>query len=819
MSALWQDFQYSVRVLRNNPTFTIAAVLTLALGVGANTAIFTAVNAVLVNPLPFKSPDELVFVMESDLRNRNMLGVSSGNFVEWKEADTPFSEAAGWRFEYFNLTGRDEPEQVTGLRVSSSFLPLLGAQPRAGRGFRAEDEQPGQDKVAVITDALWRRRFARDPSIIGQQVTIEREPYTVVGILPETFHFFQILNRPVDLYVPLAIDAAKVSRQTHDLSVYARLRPQTTLGQAQAQLDRVYGDLAARYPDSNAKVGITLRSLPETFTRNSRPVLWLLIATTVIVLLIACANVIDLMLARAVIREQEMNLRAALGADRLRLIRHVLVESVVVALLAGIAGTFLAIWGVQLLNQFVPRTVISRVQDFALSGRVIAFSFALSVVTGIVLGMAPALLSTKAAAEQAGRDTGRRASGSVRGRQLSRLAVIAEVALAVVLLSGALLLIRSARLLVGMPRGLNTDRVLTLQVWLPRAKYPEPHQVTAFYQDALQRISRLPGVESASAINFLPLARLNGGVVPFTVDGRAPATPDERLAARYSVVDPRYFRTMRVPILAGREFRDEDADEVNGVAIVDAAMAQRFWPNENPIGRQIRPKLPSQRDFWVAQSDGHPLTIVGVVGNIREDGAVLMGRSAPVLYVPYRQNPSSMMHLVVRTAADPLQWVNPVRRAIWDVDRDQPVSNTQTMNDVVAETFGQPQIIARMTGAFAVIALVLAALGVFALVCYVVSQRTREIGIRMALGAGQQNVFRGVLRDGAWMGLIGVGLGLVATVGLNRVIANLLFGVTASDPLTLASAALLLFVVTVAACYVPARRAMKVDPIVALRAG
>jgi putative ABC transport system permease protein len=276
---------------------------------------------------------------------------------------------------------------------------------------------------------------------------------------------------------------------------------------------------------------------------------------------------------------------------------------------------------------------------------------------------------------------------------------------------------------------------------------------------------------------------------------------------------------MRVPILAGREFRDEDADEVNGVAIVDAAMAQRFWPNENPIGRQIRPKLPSQRDFWVAQSDGHPLTIVGVVGNIREDGAVLMGRSAPVLYVPYRQNPSSMMHLVVRTAADPLQWVNPVRRAIWDVDRDQPVSNTQTMNDVVAETFGQPQIIARMTGAFAVIALVLAALGVFALVCYVVSQRTREIGIRMALGAGQQNVFRGVLRDGAWMGLIGVGLGLVATVGLNRVIANLLFGVTASDPLTLASAALLLFVVTVAACYVPARRAMKVDPIVALRAG
>jgi putative ABC transport system permease protein len=816
MNAVARELRLTIRSLFRTPGFTSAAVLTLALGIGASIAIVTVINSVLLDPLPFKAPDRLVVVMETDSRTSRMLGVSAGTFLDWKDTSAAFAQTAAWRFEYFNLTGLDEPEQVLGLRVSSSFLSLLGAQPGLGRDFLPREERAGEGRVAIVTDALWRRRFGGDPKLIGETVTIERETYTIVGILPPTFQFFRILNRPVDLFVPLTIDAAKASRATHDLSVYARLKPDQTVARAQDDLVRFYAGLAGRYPDTNTNVGVTVRLLPEVFTRNSRSTLWLLLGAALMVLLIASANLINLMLARATLRDHEMAVRAALGADRRHLVRHVLCESVVLALFAGLVGLFLAMWSVQLLNNLVPGTLISRIRDFEIDVRTVMFALVLSVASGVGVALLPAAISTRVALNRTLRDAGRGASIGTRARRVSRFVVVAEVAVAMVLLSGALLMMQSAHRLVGMSRGLNSDRVLTMQVWLPRGKYTAPAQVTAFYEDVLARTSRIPGVQSASAINFLPLSRLNGGVMPFSIEGRAPARPDERHDARYAVVDSQYFRTMQIPLLAGREFRVGEGDESRGVAIIDKAMADRLWPNGNPIGERIRTKLPAQRDFWVPQSNNEPLTIVGVVGSIKEDGAALMGRDAPVIYVPYRQNPSAMMHLVVRTAADPLRFVQTVRRQVWAVDRDQPVSEVQPMNAVIEETFGPMEAMARLTGIFALLAGALAGTGVFALVGYIVGQRTREIGVRLALGARRGEVFRTILRDGAVMGGFGTAAGIVATLSVNRVLANRLFGVAPGDPLTLMTATALLFVICIGACCGPARRATKIEPIVAL---
>lgn len=814
---LKQDVRHALRSFVRNPAFTIVAVLTLALGIGANAAIFSAVNAVLVKPLPFRNPDQLVNILETDLNNRSILGpVSAGNFVDWKDRAPAFEEIAPWRFEYFNLTGRDEPERVQGLRVSASFLPMLGARTQLGRPFLTEEEQRGHEKVVVVSDALWHRRFARDSTVVGQKVNIEGEPYTVVGILAPDFHFFDVLDRPIDIYVPLTFDVGPLDRRSHNLNVYARLNSGVSRDQAQSQMDGLYRRFGQAYPQTNATLGARVISLPEAFTHNSRPVLFLLLSAVGLVLFIACANIANLILARATVRQREMALRTALGAGRARLVRQMLTESLLLALLGGMAGILAAVWGVHVLNNLIPTTVVNRIQDFELDVRVLTFSFAISLLCGLVFGMVPALQSSRVPLNETLKEAARSSTAGTHTRRMGRLFVIAEVALAVVLASGALLLIRSALLLQGMPRGLNLHNVLTMQIWLPHAKYPDGRQVGRFYHDVLQHIERVPGVESASVINFPPLAVQSSGVA-FSIDGRAPAEPGERLVARYAVIDPRYFRTMNIPLLSGRAFTDSDADEVHGVAIISASMARRFWPNEDPIGRHIRPQFPQQKDFWVAESQNLPLTIVGVVGDVREEGPVLQGRNDALLYLPYLQNPSSLMHLLVRTPSDPLQWVNAVRRQVWAVDKDQPVFDVKTMDDVAAGTFGQSRVLGELTGSFATAALLLAAVGIYGLLSYVVSQRTHEIGIRTALGAQPHHILQAILSEGVKLGLVGVGMGLVASLGLTRLIASLLFGVGATDPLTFAGVALLLLAVTLAACYVPARRATSVDPFVALR--
>jgi putative ABC transport system permease protein len=813
-----QDLRYAFTSFRRSPGFAAVAIVTLGLGIGANTAMFSAVDSVLIKPLPFPHPDRLVSVRETDLRTNGSTSVSSGNFMDWKDHVQALESVAGWRFEYFNIAGRDEPEQIQGYRIAASYLPLLGARTAKGRLFLSEEEQPGHERVAVLTDALWRRRFGSAPDLVGQTIQVDGQPFTVVGILSATFPIGRVLNRPIDIYVPLTPDADPLGRRSHDLNVNARLKPGVTIAQAQAQLDEAYRNLAQAYPDTNAALGARVFSVSDAVRRASRPLLLLWMAAVGAVLLMACANIASLLLARAVARQKEMALRAALGANRARLIRQLLTEGLALALLGGAAGTLAAVWGVHALNRVVPFDVISSMGKSIFDGRVFAFTTVLSIVCGLAFGFAPVWQSGGRTLSETLETASRgMAIDDRRTRHASRLFVVAQLALALVLSSGALLLVRSAAILQGMSRGLNLNNVLTMQIWLPRARYPDGLHTARLFHDVVQRVEQVAGVESASVINFPPLAAQDTGVA-LRVEGDTAASPDEQIHARYSVIGPQYFRTMQIPVLSGRPFNEGDADEARGVAIVSASMAHRFWRNDNPIGRRIQPQFTGQQHFWDADFKNLPLTIVGVVGDVRDDGPALQGRDdVPLFYLPYQQNPASLMHLAIRTRSNPLDVAPAVRRAVWAVDKNQPVFDTKSMEDVVAETFGQPRVMAGLTGTFASAALLLAALGVYGLLSYVVNQRTREIGIRMALGARPQDVLRAIVQEGAYLGLVGVAVGLAASFGLTRLIAGFLFGVGATDPLTFAGVSVLLFGVTLTACLVPAWRAMRVDPLVALR--
>jgi len=799
-------------MLRRNPSFVAVVTLTLALGIGANTAIFSVVNSVLLKPLPFKDPNRLVIIWENDTKNRATNSpVSLSDFVDWKDQTGAFEQIAAWRFLYFNLSGRDEPERVQGLTVSASFLPLLGAQVQLGRTFLPEEEQIGRDKVVVLSDPLWRRRFGEDPSLVGQKIDIEGEPHTVVGILAPSFHIFRVLNRPLDIYVPLTFDRSRLNRRDHDIFVYARLKPAVTLDQAQSEMDVLYRRLEQEYPQTNSSRGARVVSMSEGFAGDIRPTLLLLLFAAGFVLLIACANVGNLALARAVARQREMAVRASLGASPWRLLRQVLTENLLLALLGGAAGAVVAFWGIRILNDLVPYQAVRRLHDFGLDTRVLGFTLVISLLSGVLCSIAPALRFARL--KDLLKEAGRSSTVGLRTPRMASLLVISEVALAAALLCCAVLLLRSSLVLHGMPRGFNPDNVLTTQVWLPRAKYSNGHQVATFYRDVLQRIERLPGVESASAVNFPPLA-IQYTTVSFTIDGHIPSPPDEELNARCSVISPEYFRTMNIPLLSGRPFNDRDADETHGVAIISASMARRFWPDSDPIGYQIRPQFTRQRYFWIPESRNLPLTVVGVVGDVRHEG--LADSNLPQLYLPYLQNPSSIMNLVVRTTSNPLRWANAVRSQVWDVDKDQPLFDTKTVEDIVADSFGRQDVLASLLGAFAAVALLLAAGGIYALISYAVRQRTHEIGIRMALGAQTGEVLRLILRQGMGLTLAGLFIGLFGAVATASLLGNFLFGVKPTDPASFAAVALLLAGVAALACYIPARRATRVDLLVAL---
>ena len=828
--SLFQDLIYSLRMSLRRPGFTAMVVLILALGIGVNSTFFSVVNAVLISPIPWQDPQHIVSVWETNLKKgQNSVLVSAVNFLDWREQAGIFEHVAGWRFLYLNLTGHGEAERIQGLTVSPDYFSLLGVKPALGRTFLPEEEQPGQEKVVVISHALWQRRFGSDPNLIGRQITLEGESYAVVGVLPSDFRIFKVLNRQLDVFIPLPLNRAGLARNEMSaekttgtrgdgeqvMFVYARLKPGVSIEQAQAAMDSIYSGLEQQYPRRNKDLGVRLIRLEEQWGEQLRPTLLVMLVAVAFVLLIACANAANLLLARASSRQKEMAIRAALGASRFRLIRQLLTESLIIAVLGGAVGLLLAFWGIELLNGLISYSVVNRAEDFSLDVTVLGITVVISLLTGMIFGLAPALQSSKvdislSLKEGAGR--------GIRGGRLRNVLVVSEITLAVMLLIGAGLMIRSVIRLQAVDRGLNTDNVLTIQIFLPKAKYPSGGQVSNFYEQVLRRIQALRGVESASVINYPPLGPISP-TVPFTIEG-TPATADEAPIAQYAVISAEYFHTMGIPLISGRHFAEQDANENRGVVVINTSMARRFWPNQDPIGKQITPRFPEMKAYWVPESNNLPLTVVGVVGDLKQDGitGVPQGLAPlPQIYLPYLQNPSSIMHLMMRTTSDPLRWSAAARAEVYAVDKDQPVFDVKAMDEVVGESFARPRILTLLLGTFAALALSLAAVGIYGVVSYSVTQRTHEIGIRIALGAQQRDILKLVLTEGMTMTVTGVMLGLISAFAVTRVMTSLLYEVGATDPMTFASVSVLLTGVALVASYIPARKAMGVDPMIALR--
>ena len=818
-----QDLNYAARQLIHNRGLAAAAILMLALGIGANTAIFSVLDSVVANPTGFENPERTVSISEVKRDDPRVKDIASlARFALWKDrVGSVFDELAGWRFLYLNLSGQDQPEQVQGLTVSASFLPLMGAKFELGRNLLPNEEHASNEKVAVLTDGLWKQRFAGDPNIINTYIQIEGEPYRVVGVLSSVFHFIRVLDRPIDIYIPLVTDPDPSRTFDHNLFVYGRLKKGVSLEQASSELDSIYRDLDRQSPLSAGAWTVSVTSTdPHDSTILQRtaayPLVLLLLASVGLVLLIACANVAGLLLARATFRQKEIALRSALGAGRLRLIRQMLTESALLAFIGGIAGIAVAAGGIRLLNTWLPDMVVRRIDDFRLDTSVSVFSVCITMTSAILFGILPALRSSRVSLSEAISQSGHHSSG-VRTSRSRNILVISQITVSMLLLTSALLLVRSSVSLEHAPRGLDTTNVLTMQISIRTGKYPNASSVVHFYSDVLQRLRTIPGLVSASAVNWTPMS-FQATVYSLHVTDAVRLSPDKPVPARYAVIDPDYFRTMKIPMLSGREFTEADADENRGVAIVSAAAARRFWPGADPIGRHIQPDFPNEKLFWVPESKNLPLAVIGVAADVRETGVQPPRIESPLVYLPYLQNPSAVMHLVVRTNSDPLRSANLVRSQVWKVDKDQPVTDVRTMQDVIDYRFASESVTADLVSTFAIAALVLTVLGIHGLLSYSVGQRRHELAIRIALGAERRDLAMNVVWNTLALAGYGIALGFILSFALRDLLAHSLYGVTASDPVTLIMVSALMTGTSLFAAYLPARKAMSVDPIISLRA-
>lgn len=812
MGTLFQDIRFTLRILAKSPSFTLTVLAVLALAIGSTSAMFSVASAVLLHPLPYPDPDRLVILHDVN-RQQGITATnpSSANVLDWQQQARTLMQLAYWRFVYFNLSGDGvEPERVEGFRVTADFFPLLGATPVLGRLFIPEEYGPGRDYAVLLTYGIWERRFGRDPRVIGQILRIDGDPATIVGVLPRDFRMFRVLNRDIDLYMPLALDRSRISRTDHSVNVWARLAPGRTLDAARVEMATIAHRLEREYPSTNAGWSVRVTPQPEAFVERSRTSLLLLVCAVGFVLLIACANIAGLLLARAASRRKELAIRSAVGGGRARLIRQLITESLVLAVLGGALGILLSQWTTGLLDNFVTSIQVQRMRPFAVDPPVLAFTMAVTLATGVLFGLWPALVSTRAV-------TGELVRGAARQRlAASRPLVVSEVALAVILLTGAGLTLHSSLQLAAIDRGLNPHGVLTMQIGLPAAKYQTPSQVVDFFDRTLERVQALPGVVTASAINYPPTGLL-GTMVNFAIEGRPPAAPGENLSTRFWVIDPNYFRTLRIPLLAGRGFTAADADLEHGSVIVSENMAQRFWPGRSDaaLSRQIKLEFPASDAFWLPHASQRPLTIVGVAGNVREDGPA---GALPQVYLPYRQNPSRMMHLLIRGAAnDPVSLAHSVQSEVSAIDPNQPVAEIKTLEEVAAETFAQRRVFGVLIAIFAMLALSLAALGIYGLMAYSVAERTSEIGVRMALGAQRRDVFRLVLGQTLQLVLTGLVIGLTGAYLLGRALTGLVFGIEPSHPSIFAVVALTLILIALLASWLPLRRALRIDPVEALR--
>jgi putative ABC transport system permease protein len=802
MRTLWQDLRYGVRMLLKKPGFTLIAVITLALGIGANAAIFSVVNAVLLRPLPFKDPDRLMWIRETKLPQFPEFSVSPGNFLDWRKQNTVFERLVAVSGMSFNMVGTGDPEQIRGMKVTDGFFALLGAQPQLGRDFLPEEDQPGRDSVVILSHGLWQRRFGGDPKILNQTLMLSGQIYTVIGVMPATFRFG---GADLDLWKPMAFTTQEAQNHGgHWLSVIGRLKPGATEDQARTEMVAIAGRLAAQYPDANTGWSLKLMSLLEFTVRSVKPALIVLLCAVAFVLLIACANVANLLLARAAGRQKEIAIRTALGAGRARIIRQLLTESALLAILGGSVGLLLAKWGMDLLLKLAPQG-LPRMSDVSLDGRALAFTAAVTLLTGVIFGLVPALQSSKPNLNETMNETGR---GSTEGRrrQVVRSAlVVLEVASALVLLVGAGLLIKSFWRLQQIDPGFNPDNALTLMVSLPRAKYPEDAQRAAFFRQLLEKIGALPGVQAAGATNSLPM----GGdmVLAFVVQGRAPLPPGAGQSTNFYGVNADYFRAMGIRLLRGRLLNERDTRDSPHVAVINETMARKIFPDEDPIGKRITFDGGGDNPDWYE--------IVGVVSDVKQYG---LDQATPMqTYEPYTQQTFPSMTLVARASGDPTHLTAAIRDAVLQLDKEQPIANVRTLDQILSTSIAQQRFSTLLLGVFAAVAISLAAIGIYGVLSYAVTQRTHEIGIRMALGAARRDVLRLVVGAGMRLALLGVAAGLAVAFGLTRLMSTLLFGVSATDPIIFGLIPLLIVTVALLACWIPARRATKVDPLDALR--
>ena len=807
MRTLLQDVRYAVRTLWKSPGFTLVAVLALALGIGANTAIFSVVKAVLLSPLPYPEPERLVWVREvnpgSDILDEP---ASMPNYNDWRTQGRSFDGIAAFGYAGGTITDGDrEPERVAGMSTSANFFQVVGVAPALGRGFLPEEEAAGKNRVVVISHGLWQRRFGGSPDAVGKTITITGNPHTIVGVAPANFKTPVPGPKPPDLWFPIAFNFDESRRRSDFLNVVGRLKEGATVEQARAELEAVAARLAEEHPSTNAGWTVKVEPLHERVVGNVRQALWVLMGVVGFLLLISCANVANLLLARAAGRRQEIAVRTALGARRGRLIRQFLTESLLLGLAGGGLGLVLAAWGVELLVALSPGN-IPRLEEVGLDARVLAFTLGVSALTGVVFGLLPALSASKTDVSVSLKEGGSR--GSTAGAGASRLRstlVVAEIAITVVLLAGAGLMIRSFMAVQAVDPGFRADRILTFDFALPMTKYKEEPQRAAFFEQLTTRAATLPGVERAAVIDTLPLTG-SGNVSAFVIEGRPPLPTEKVQDAEFFSVTPDYFDALGIPLVRGERLTERHRADVPDVAVVNEAMARRYWPGEDPVGKRLNIGDP-EKTPWI--------TVIGVVRDARTDG--LDKEPYPQMYVPSAQFPFRAMTFVARTAGDPAGVAPALRRELASIDRDLPLYNVRTMEQVLSDSISRRRFQMVLIAAFAGVGLLLAAVGIYGVISYGVAQRRHEIGVRMALGARAADILKLVVGRGLWLTLAGVGVGLVGAFTLTRVMASLLYGVSAADPLTYVCVSLGLLGVALLACLIPARRATKVDPMVALR--
>jgi putative ABC transport system permease protein len=812
---LWQDLRYGLRTFRKKPGFTLVAVFTLALGIGANTAIFSVVNGVLLKSLPFPDAERLVALSETS-ESGQITAVAYPNYLDWRAGQTVFENLAARMPAGGVLTGDGEPERVTGRFVSASFFPTLGVKPQAGRFFNEEEDRPATERVMVLSYALWQRRYGGDPEVIGRAVQFNGESWTVLGVAPAQFDFYGEHNLNNQFFIPLGSLSSQQfmhDRHSHTVLVTARLKPGVGVEQARAQLNAIAARLGEQFPESNRGSGVRLRSLHDDYVGDARPALLMLLTAVCVVLLIACANVANLLLARAASRQKEIALRMALGAGRSRIVRQLVTESLLLAVAGGTLGLLLGAWGLKVLISLAP-DVLPRMENISLDWRVLGFTLLVTLLTGLVFGLAPALQTSKAALNDAIKGGSIRSSSGTGGGWLRSGLIVTEVALSLVLLVCAGLLVKSFWRLMEVEPGFDARNVLTVRLRLPDAKYREFAEISAFLREVSRRVEALPGVQQASLATGFPFGR--AGENGYRLEGQPePRQPSEWTSAYTQSVSEGYHRTLGITLLAGRYFDGREAADSPSVVIVDDEFVGRHFPHEThgaALGKRLR-----------FGGEGEPWReIVGVVGRVRQHG--LDEESRPGIYRPWTQinhrsaaDFTRAMDLIVKTSVEPTGLVASIRGEVQAVDKDQPLGNVRTLEALVAESVEPRRFSLVLVGVFAGVALLLGSVGLYGVLSYIVAQRAREIGIRIALGAQRSDVLRLIISQGMTLVLAGVALGIVAAFASTRLMSSLLFGVSATDPLTFILIALLLLFVALVACYLPARRAAKVDPLIALR--